>query len=292
MQFSQDTAEVFVPDGLSAKEALARTTHMAIAAHQDDLEIMAFDGIVYCFHRDNCWFCGVVVTNGSGSPRDGLYRNYSDDEMQAMRREEQKKAAVVGEYGAQVLLDHPSSAIKDSTAEAPVADIVRLLKIARPEVVYTHNLADKHDTHVAVALRTIAAIRRLPAEDRPQRLYGCEVWRDLDWLVDTDKVAFDLSAHENLQAALLGVFDSQICGGKRYDLATLGRRRANATYFASHGTDVATGMNFAMDLTPLTKDASRDVLAYVQGFVARFAQDVTERLARLGKEPEPQGDAR
>ena len=31
---------------------------------------------------------------------------------------------------------------------------------------------------------------------------------------------------------------SQICGGKRYDLATLGRRLANATYAESHGTDV------------------------------------------------------
>ncbi len=41
-------------------------------------------------------------------------------------------------------------------------------------------------------------------------------------LPDEDKVAFDLSAQENLQMALLGVFDSQISGGKRYDLATMG----------------------------------------------------------------------
>ena len=88
----------------------------------------------------------------------------------------------------------------------------------------------------------IAAIRRCPPAERPEKLYGCEVWRDLDWLTDEDKVVFDVSAHENLQAALLGVFDSQICGGKRYDLATLGRRRAHATYFASHGTDDATGL--------------------------------------------------
>jgi len=40
---------------------------------------------------------------------------------------------------------------------------------------------------------------------------------------------------ENLQFALLGVFESQIAGGKRYDLALMGRRRANATYFESHG---------------------------------------------------------
>ncbi len=209
--------------------------------------------------------------------------------MRAVRRQEQKKAAVVGEYGALVLLDYPSAVVQDGAAEAPVADIARLLAVARPEVVYTHNPADRHDTHVAVALRTIEATRRLPAEQRPQRLYGCEVWRDLDWLPDADKVAFDVSAHENLQAALLGVFDSQIAGGKRYDLATLGRRRANATYLAAHGTDAATGLSLALDLTPLVRDPALDVLAYVQQFVDRFARDVSGRIVRLRGESRERG---
>jgi hypothetical protein len=84
-----------------------------------------------------------------------------------------------------------------------------------------------------------------------------------------------------LQIALLGVFDSQICGGKRYDLATMGRRRANATYYASHETDVATGMGFAMDLMPLVLDPTRDIQDYVQGFINRFAQEVAGRIAKL-----------
>jgi len=282
MRFERDTATIFVPDGRTEEEALARTTHLAVAAHQDDVEIMAFDGIQRCFQREDRWFCAAVVTDGSGSPRDDLYQAYSDAEMQRVRRKEQKKAAVVGEYGALVLLDHPSAVVKDGADGVAVADLVRLLQATRPEVVYTHNLADKHDTHVAVALRTVAAIRRLPAGERPQWLYGCEVWRDLDWLVDADKVAFDLSAHENLQAALLGVFDSQICGGKRYDLATLGRRRANATYYASHAIDVTTGMSFAMDLTPLIEQPDLEVETYIQGFINRLACDVMERMARLG----------
>jgi LmbE family N-acetylglucosaminyl deacetylase len=282
VKFYLDTAEIFVPDGVSAEEALARTTHMAIAAHQDDVEIMALDGILKCFQRDDRWFCGVVVTNGGGSPRDSLYRDYTDEEMQAVRRKEQKKAAVVGEYGALVLLDHPSAAVKDGADQAPLADIVRVLRAARPAMVYTHNLADKHDTHVAVALRVIAAMRGLLAEERPRRLYGCEVWRDLDWLVDEDKVAFDLSAHESLQSALLGVFDSQIYGGKRYDLATLGRRRANATYYASHDTDIASAMSFAMDLTPLIQEPARSASASVQASIDRFALDVADRLRRMG----------
>ena len=160
-------------------------------------------------------------------------------------------------------------------------DIAAILRAARPEVVYTHNFADKHDTHVGVALKTLAALRTLPRELRPAQVYGCEVWRDLDWMTDTDKVAFDVSAHENLQAALLGVFDSQIVGGKRYDLATLGRRKAHATYHASHGTDETTGLNFAMDLTPLVQDDSLSIETYALGFLDRFRQEVAQRLAKL-----------
>jgi len=281
MKLNLETAEIFVPDGLGTQDALARTTHMAVGAHQDDLEIMAFDGILECFQRDDRCFCGIVVTNGSGSPRDGVYEDTTDEAMQVVRRQEQKKAAVVGEYGTQVLLDYPSSAVKDVSNKAPVQDLVLLLELAQPEVVYTHNLADKHDTHVGVVLRVIEAIRNLPAGERPQRLYGCEVWRDLDWLMDADKVAFDVSAHENLRDALLGVFDSQICGGKRYDLATIGRRRANATFTAPHSTDEATGVIFAMDLTPLIRDPGKSIRAYVREFTDRFVQDVTERLTRL-----------
>ena len=278
--FGLDTAQVFVPDGLPIEKALARTTHMAIGAHQDDLEIMAIDGILKCFQQSDLWFTGVVVTNGSGSPRDGLYKNYTDEAMREIRIKEQKKAAVVGEYAAQVLLDYPSGAVKDASNRSPVEDLTRLFRLAQPEVVYTHNLADKHDTHVAVTLRVIAAIRSLEEGERPRHLYGCEIWRDLDWMLDEEKVIFDCSTHENLQAALVGVFDSQVSGGKRYDLATMGRKRANATYYASHGVDVATGLIYAMDLTPLIQDPTKDIPGYVQGFIDRFAHEVQQRVLK------------
>jgi LmbE family N-acetylglucosaminyl deacetylase len=281
MKLGLDTAQVYVPDGLPPEEALARTTHLAVSAHQDDLEIMAIDGVLRCFQRNDRWFTGVVMTNGAGSPRDDLYRDYTDEAMRAVRAREQKKAAFVGEYAAQVLLDYPSAAIKKAGEPGPVADLVTVLEAARPEVVYTHNVADKHPTHVAVALRVIEAARRLPAGSRPKRLYGCEVWRDLNWMRDEDKVRFDTSAHESLQTSLLGVFDSQICGGKRYDLATMGRRKANATYFESHAVDVASGLVFAMDLTPLLEDPERDVVAHVQGFIDGFAKEVLATIASV-----------
>lgn len=282
MKFYLPTSEIFVPDGLPAEQALARTTHLAVAAHQDDIEIMAAGPILECFQQPERWFTGVVVTDGRGSPRDSLYAAYNDEEMRLVRFKEQRKAAIVGEYAAQVMLDYPSKMVKDGASLPPVDDLALLLQATKPKLVFTHNLADKHDTHVGVALKLIAAIRRLAPEVRPQKLFGCEVWRDLDWMVDEDKVPFDLSQHENLQAALLGVFDSQIAGGKRYDLASMGRRRANATYFASHGVDATLGMSYAMDLTPLVLDDRIDPVEFVQEHIQRFAQDVSSRLQRVG----------
>ena len=281
MKLTCDGAEVYVPDGLATEDALARTTHLGVCAHQDDLETVACDGVLRCFQQKDRWFTGVVVTDGAGSPRDDLYKDYTDEMMREVRRKEQKKAAHVGEYAAVALLDHPSTAVKIPGDPGPQEDIATVLLASRPETVYTHNLADRHDTHVAVALRTIAALRSLPEDARPKHLYGVEVWRDLDWMTDPDKTALDLSAHENLQAALLGIFDSQIGGGKRYDLATLGRRRAHATYHASHGTDETTSLGYAMDLTPLLADPKLSPWAHVSGFLDRFASDVEGRLARL-----------
>ena len=130
-----------------------------------------------------------------------------------------------------------------------------------------------------MALRTIEAIRKLPGSEKPKKLYGCEVWRDLGWMIDEEKVVFNTSAHEKLQLALLGVYDSQISGGKRYDLATMGRRRANATYFASHAVDELSGMATGMDLTPLIEDPSRDIQEYLQGFIQRFAEEVEKLVS-------------
>jgi LmbE family N-acetylglucosaminyl deacetylase len=225
------------------------------------------------------WFTGVVVTDGSGSARDFDYQHYSDEQMMAVRKLEQRKAAYVGEYSAMLQLGHPSSVVKDAAAPAVVADLTTILRATKPEVVYTHNLADKHDTHVAVCLRVLAACQTLATAERPQRIIGCEVWRDLDWLCDSDKVVMPVDRHQNLHAALLGVFDSQIAGGKRYDLATVGRRRAHATYFESHGTDRHTQLIWGMDLTPLLEGT--DPATLVKNYIDRFESEVSTRIAKL-----------
>jgi len=281
MELFKKSAQIFVPDSSPAGQAIERTTHLAVAAHQDDIEIMAIESILDCYQSQDLWFCGVVVTNGAGSPRADLYINYTDEDMRAVRAKEQLKAAYVGEYGAQFLLDYTSAEVKDSSNHNLVEDLAVIFEQSRPNIIYTHNLADKHPTHVAVALRTIAALRSLPENMLPERLLGCEVWRDLGWMLDEDKVVFNCSHHENLQASLLGIYDSQISGGKRYDLATMGRRRANATYFASHDVDFATGMAFGMDLTPLIREADLDVSTYVQSYIDRFANDVRSLITSM-----------
>ena len=105
------TAEIFVPDGTAETEALRRVTHLGIGAHQDDLEFMAFHGILAGYDSAENWFGGVTCTDGAGSPRSGRYATFSDEDMRAVRREEQRAAAVLGRYGAMLQLDHPSQEI-------------------------------------------------------------------------------------------------------------------------------------------------------------------------------------
>lgn len=284
MKLHQLNSRVFIPDSLDEPAALARVTHLGVGAHQDDLEFMAFHGILACYHSADEWFGGVTCTNGSGSARTGAYARFTDAQMMGVRRDEQDQAAIVGRYGVMIQLAHPSALVKSPTDPSLKDDLRQILAATQPRVIYTHNPADKHDTHIAVVVALLQAIRELPREQRPQAVHGCEVWRNLDWMGDAEKVVHDVSGHENLAAALNGIFDSQIAGGKRYDLAVMGRRRANATFFESHGVDQSDSLAFAMDLTPLAHDDSLDVVEYVTGFIDRFRSDVVAKLSkRLGR---------
>lgn len=283
MKFSHPQADVFVPAaGPTPREALARVTHLCVGAHQDDLEIMAYAGIADCLDQPGKAFGGVVVTNGAGSPRTGAYAQFTDEQMQAVRREEQRRAARLGRYAIQLQLAHPSAEVKRPGHAGVAADLGQIFAGCRPEVVYLHNPADKHDTHVAVLRRCLEAIRALPAGQRPLRVLGCEVWRDLDWLPDAEKVALDSGRHPELALELLKAFDSQITGGKRYDLATLGRRAANATFHTSHATDRVAGITWAVDLTPLTLDPAPTLEDFTTGMVDRLRADVLRRVRAFG----------
>jgi len=282
MKLSHPSADIYVPAaGLAPEAALRQVTHLCVGAHQDDIEIMAHAGITECLDTPGRAFGGVVVTNGAGSPRSGPYAHLSDLQMQAVRRDEQRRAAQLGHYAIQLQLAHPSADVKQPGHAGVAADLAAIFLGCTPEVVYLHNLADKHDTHVAVLLRCLEALRTLPPERRPRRVLGCEVWRDLDWLVDAEKVALDAGRHPALALDLLKAFDSQVSGGKRYDLATVGRRAAHATFNTSHATDRLEGITWAMDLTPLVTDPTLDVMGYARARVESLQADIAARIAKF-----------
>ena len=91
----------------------------------------------------------------------------------------------------------------------------------------------------------------------------------------------NLTNRPNLVRGLISIFDSQISGGKRYDLALEGRLRSNATFFDSHAVDEMDLASYAMDLKPLVNDPSLNIAKYVDGYVERFREDVRSRVSRF-----------
>jgi len=253
-------------------------TRMGIGAHQDDLEIMAAHGIITAYKNEKEGFVGVVASDGAGSARTGEYAAITDEQMALLRKEEQKEAARIGEYTCLAMLNYPSKEIKATTHTGLQEDLFRLLLHFCPEIVYIHNLCDAHPTHLATAVKSIGAMRQMPKSLRPKKVYGIEVWRDLDWLPTSEKVIFDLSAHRDLQYSLIRVFRTQIAGGKAYDAGIMGRRQANATFLESHAIDFASLISYGMDLSALIQDESIDIKEFVRSKIRKFE---TEALALL-----------
>lgn len=276
--------DFYIPDGVSTPEAQARTSHLGIGAHSDDLEFMAYHGISACYQEAMHWFSGVTCTDGSGSVRSGKLAELSQQALKSLRAGEQRRAAEIGGYSFVQQLGHSSASIRSEAGRgALVEQLEQTLLRTQPEVLYTHNPADKHPSHVAVCRAVLEAVRRLPPYSRPKKVYGCELWRDLDWLCDADKVALDVSAHPELAERLNACFESQIAGGKRYDQAVAGRRRANATFYAADEADSYNQLWFAMDLTPLIENEHAgevvELEAFVKAKIERFQQSVLAGLS-------------
>jgi len=263
MNFSQPQANFYSPQGQDALKALASTTHMGIGAHADDLEILAFPGIVNCFQDPKKRFSGVVVTDGAGAPRTGRFSSTPDAQLISIRQKEQRAAADLGKYASVIQLAHPSSAVRQSDRSKVVAELTQILDIARPDVLYLHNPADRHETHIAVLIACLEALRNLPASALPKEVYGCEVWGDLDWVPASHIVRLPCPEPQTLGTSLLRCFESQVEGGKRYDRAAVGRRHAQATFGNPTQPDSAEEVVLALDLRPLlqSKNSLTDFLA-------------------------------
>ena len=267
-----------IPDQTTEPAALARTTHLGIGAHQDDLEFMAFHGILACYENTKNWFTGVTCTNGSGSSRIGPFATFTDEEMIQVRHEEQNAAADLGQYAAQFQLGHPSSTVKDPHNKNLTGELAEIIRTTQPHTIYTHQPADKHPSHLGTLQHTLAALRSLPPELHPSTFIGCEVWRDLDWLPDEKKVVMDVSARPELAEKINNLFQSQIAGGKNYHHAIIGRRTANATFSNPHSTDAASQIIFGLDLLPLLKYPELSLQQFTIDLIDHFKIEIYAAL--------------
>ena len=283
MTFGKNEAECYVPDGASPDAAMGRATILAIGAHPDDLVVMALPGILEALHRGGRQFFGIVATHGGSDPRTGSYAGLTYDEIREIRREEQCQAADIGGYSGIVQLMYDSREVKDLADTRLERDLQAILDAVRPDRVFLHNPCDRHDTHVAVCLRSIRALRAVTASTgwMPEAVLGCEVWRSLDWVVHHDRVHVRLHDEGMLSDHLIHAYKSQYAQNTQYEMALRGRRIVNATHQEALSQGEAHQVEFAMDLLPLVRDPSLDVETFVRHILHHFEHDVMSRVTHF-----------
>ena len=262
--------EIYIPK--NAKKG--KIKYLCISAHADDTEIMAYHGIKKSLENENVEFNTVIVTDGAGSSRTGKYKNVTNEQMVKLRNAEQKAVADYAHYATVWFLNYESK--HNRTAEL-ISDLKEIIINLKPEVIYTHNICDSHKTHIMTVSAVVKALKEIKNIFLPEKFYGMETWRDLDWLAEKNKLIFDVSCNDGTDAKLLSMFESQTEGGKRYDLAAVARREANATFSASHQVDSYSKINYGMDLMPLVKDEIPMSL-YAVGLIDGFVNEVISNL--------------
>lgn len=278
MKTDQVSAFVCVPDSSSVENALSRTTHLAMGAHPDDLELIGIHGIAACFDRNDKWFTGVVMTSGAGSARGGTYSSVSDTRIVEIRKREQIAAAHLGQFSTVIQLGHLSSTLLGGFNETLIRALCDILIKSQPETLYLHNPVDRHATHVAVCLHAIEALRRMDKNRLPREIYGVEVWRSLDWVSSDKRIILDISDVDDLQQRLLGAYKSQIEGGKRYDIAIRARNVANATFDSEREVDSIQRGSYVLDLKPLVCEKELTVTGYVANLLDSMKSEIQSNL--------------
>ena len=266
------THTYFDPQFSNLEEALGHSTFLGVGAHPDDLEVMAHHGILAAKGSKNYHFSGVICTSGSGSVTGDSLKGSNEAGLAQVRAQEQINAAKLGQFGSCLLLAYESCEIKERLNHQFVSDLQDLLEITKPKVIYTHNIFDKHKTHVSVVVHLIAALKNLSY--CPEAFYGCEVWRGLDWIADEDKKILSPSDVNHVKE-LITCHKSQL-EEKDYAEATVARMKSNATFFDASKSDQFEHQLFAMDLLPLLGDVS--LKSWVEDHLLKFKKSVDENL--------------
>lgn len=271
MKFKNSKAKYFPGVGKNNSENV-----LIIGAHPDDAEFMAYQIISQAYKNEKIAIHVVILTDGANSPRTGIYSSYDGETMIKVREEEQVNAMKIGEYTSLMMLNYTSGEIKSLDQRAK-DDIKMIIDEIKPSSIYIHNPFDKHPTHIGSCRLSLLSINELKP-DYVEHVFGCEVWQSLEWLPIEDKINSDTSLyHEELFKPLVASFVSQIAGGKNYDVALIGRWKANATFLDSHTVDLFEYVSFMCDLTPVAF-SKVDLKDYVTNILYKFTKKISQEI--------------
>jgi LmbE family N-acetylglucosaminyl deacetylase len=264
-------------DHVSYEDMISRSTHIGIAAHHDDLEIMAFHAISQCFESQDLSFLGIILTDGANSPRTNEYRNTRNSEMIELRKKEQIEACRRGKYGGIIFLNLTSDQVKKNDPRLR-QNLKQIVRLAKPLEIILHNPFDFHPTHRASFFYTLETLESFQPSIEKSTIIASEVWGSLEWLPKQYRIIMDTSGSKNLAHDLLSCFSSQIQGGKNYLEATLGRRISNATFHHFDATDERYSMNFGLNMNLYFKAHPQKIKDFLEDILETHKNQTLDEL--------------
>lgn len=253
--------------------------YVCICANPSDCEIMAIDGIQRGYRAKKYTFAAVITTDGADCEGFGKQKKYSPKKIALMRAAEQKKAANIGRYNSVYFMNYKAEDARNQDDEDIVNEYVEIIKELKPRIIYTHSILDRDPTHVAVAVKVINALRQLKKAQMPAQLYGCEEWRDLDWVSPEKVTTFDVSHNIRLQRQLISVHKSQNLN-RDYISAAMGRRYVNATFAKSEKKKDAKLTSRAINMTTLLRRKEYPVKRFAMSFIDDLYTEINDSMDR------------
>lgn len=244
--------------------------YLCIAAHQDDIEMIALHGISQCFRNGY----RMANKNFHGAT---LVKPEKDYER---RINEQEVAAVVGRYETIKNFEFDDLLEVRSRHDVVIVAVSRLVLKTRPRFIYTHSPFDIHGAHVGAMFCVVEAIKRAMRNSdwRPEKVYGVELWGSLDWLPEKFKETLILENCKRLSEDLLSSFESQNTD-RDYTGGFFARTKSNGVFSFLKNGERSTPRTFAIDLMPLCKGMRIEDFIHV--VVEESKNNIIGRITRV-----------
>lgn len=262
------STRIYIPDNKKLETALKRVKHWAIVAHQDDAEIIS-GHLLYKKRKD---FGVIVLTNGAGSLRSKKTKRLSESKIIEIRNKEQEKAALLGGYSIVIQMNLPSGIVKGKRSRrVALGELKSYLLGSKAESIVTHSPFDRHETHRSVVGVLIDLFSSIEMRRYPRSILGVEVWGNLDWLPEDEKIYLPIK-NPKFVCKLLSSYRSQNETGKLFHLGTVARMAANATF--SESIEGSEGGHFLL---------AHDLVPFISGnvgqeIIKQFQLDMVNRL--------------